>query len=122
MTVAIDVKNRAVLDLLAALEQMKLVRTLSRREREALAVEDFDATYPDDVPNLETLAAIQEAEDIINGRVKAKTYHSAEELHDEIEAEMRAGEDEEECAGAEQEPQGACLIFSGRLKFGNYRS
>jgi len=96
MTVAIDVQNKAVLELLAALEQMKLVRTLSRRERETLAGEVFDDAYPEDVPNLETLAAIQEAEDIISGKVQAKTYQSVNELFDEIEAEIT----EEEAAEA----------------------
>jgi hypothetical protein len=43
----------------------------------------------------ETLAAIQEARDIMSGKVKSKAYHSAEELHDEIEAEMAAEEEAE---------------------------
>jgi hypothetical protein len=41
----------------------------------------------------ETLAAIQEARDIMSGKIKTKAYSSAEELHDEIEAEMYAEEE-----------------------------
>jgi len=43
----------------------------------------------------ETLAAIQEARDIMSGKVKSKGYNSAEELFDEIEAEIAAEEEAE---------------------------
>ena len=34
----------------------------------------------DEIPNDETLAALQESDDIVNERIPAKTYHSAAEL------------------------------------------
>ena len=37
--------------------------------------------------NVETESAIQEARDIMNGKVKAKVYHSAAEMNAEIDAE-----------------------------------
>lgn len=38
-------------------------------------------------PNAETLAAMRETEDIIAGRVQAKSYSSARELFDDLDAE-----------------------------------
>ncbi len=38
--------------------------------------------------NAETLAAMQEAEDIISGKIETKTYNSAHEFTLEMEAEM----------------------------------
>ena len=40
--------------------------------------------------NEETLAAMQEAEDIMSGKVQAKVYNSLEEFKAEIEAEIAA--------------------------------
>ena len=37
--------------------------------------------------NYETEAAMQEARDIASGKIKAKTYHSADELFKELDAE-----------------------------------
>lgn len=37
--------------------------------------------------NAETLSAIRETEDIISGRINAKSYSSLQEIVDEIEAE-----------------------------------
>ena len=44
----------------------------------------FEVKY---TPNAETLAAIKEADDIINGKVKAKVYSTPEELFAEWENE-----------------------------------
>ena len=38
-------------------------------------------------PNAATLAAMQETEDILSGRIQAKRYASARELFDELDAE-----------------------------------
>ena len=38
-------------------------------------------------PNADTIAAMKEADDIIAGRVQAKSYASAKELFDELDAE-----------------------------------
>ena len=46
----------------------------------------------EDVPNEETLTAMQEAEDIASGKVTAKVYFSAKEMIDDI----LKGEDDEE--------------------------
>ena len=46
--------------------------------------------------NAETEAAMQETRDIINGKVKAKSYTSAKELAEELKAEV-AAEIEAEC-------------------------
>lgn len=39
---------------------------------------------PEEIPNEETLAAMQEAEDIASGRITAKVYSSAKEMLDDI--------------------------------------
>lgn len=41
-------------------------------------------------PNTETMAALQESDDIINGRIQAKTYNSAAELIREAQEEVNA--------------------------------
>lgn len=40
-----------------------------------------------EAPNQATLGAMREADDIISGKIKAKSYKSARELFDELEAE-----------------------------------
>ena len=45
----------------------------------------FDMTLPK--PNAETIAAIREADDIIAGRIRAKSYSSFQEMVEEVEAE-----------------------------------
>lgn len=40
--------------------------------------------------NEETLAAMQEAKDILDGKIETKTYNSAEELFAELDAEIKA--------------------------------
>ena len=52
--------------------------------------------FPFDVkfsPNAETLLAIQEAEDILSGKVKAKSYKNFAEILEDVKEEMKA-EDE----------------------------
>ncbi len=44
----------------------------------------------DEVPNAETMAALQESEDILNEKVSAKTYNSASELIREAQEEVNA--------------------------------
>ena len=39
-----------------------------------------------DIPNSETLAAIKEVDDIINGKITAKQYSSTKELFEDLEA------------------------------------
>ena len=39
-------------------------------------------------PNKELLEAIQEGEDILNGKVKSKKYHSIKELIEDLENEV----------------------------------
>ncbi|GAB6393217.1 MAG: hypothetical protein MdMp014T_2590 [Treponematales bacterium] len=41
-------------------------------------------------PNAETLAAVQEARDIMSGKIQAKTYYSLDELNRELDAEYEA--------------------------------
>lgn len=41
-------------------------------------------------PNAETIAAMQETQDIIDGKIKTKSYSSAKELIEELEAEIEA--------------------------------
>jgi len=43
--------------------------------------------------NIETEAAMQEARDIISGKIKSKEYSSADELFKELEAEYKAERD-----------------------------
>ena len=43
-------------------------------------------------PNADTIAAMQETQDIIDGKIQSKTYSSAEELFDELDAEIAAEE------------------------------
>lgn len=38
------------------------------------------------VPNAETIAAIEETENIINGKIQAKTFKSVEELFEDLNA------------------------------------
>ncbi|MGN0679842.1 MAG: hypothetical protein ACI4JS_09290 [Oscillospiraceae bacterium] len=38
------------------------------------------------IPNEKTLTAMQEAEDIISGKVKAKSYNSVQELFEDLES------------------------------------
>lgn len=45
----------------------------------------FDMTLP--LHNAETIASIKEADDIISGKIHAKSYSSIQEMVDEIEAE-----------------------------------
>ncbi len=45
--------------------------------------------------NAETLAAMQEARDILDGKIEAKTYNSAHELTLELEAEIAAEQEAE---------------------------
>ena len=56
----------------------------------ALLVEGlpFDVKMPK--YNAETLAAMQEAQDILDGKIETKTYNSAEELFAELNAEAEA--------------------------------
>lgn len=53
----------------------------------------FEISAPE-VPNAETMAALQESEDILSGKVPAKTYNSASELireaQEEVDAEDKA--------------------------------
>lgn len=42
----------------------------------------FPVTLP--TPNAETLAAVQEARDISSGKIKAKAFHSVEELMEDL--------------------------------------
>ena len=53
----------------------------------------FEISAPE-VPNVETMAALQESEDILSGKVPAKTYSSASELireaQEEVDAEDKA--------------------------------
>jgi DNA-damage-inducible protein J len=49
----------------------------------------FDMTLP--TYNEETLAAMREANDIISGKIKAKSYNSVQEMVDEISAEDSEG-------------------------------
>ena len=44
-------------------------------------------------PNQETLAAMREAEAILSGQVKAKTYHSVQELFTDLDAEPAEGDE-----------------------------
>jgi DNA-damage-inducible protein J len=46
--------------------------------------------------NAETEAAIQEARDIMSGKIKAKVYHSVAEMNADIDAEADEDEDEED--------------------------
>ncbi len=45
----------------------------------------FDVRKP--MYSMEAIAALQEAQDIVSGKIKSKTYSSAKELFDEIERE-----------------------------------
>ena len=40
-----------------------------------------------EVPNAQTLAAMREADDILSGKIKTKSYKSARELFDELDME-----------------------------------
>ena len=40
-----------------------------------------------EVPNAQTLAAMREADDILSGKIKTKSYKSARELFDELDRE-----------------------------------
>lgn len=40
-----------------------------------------------EVPNAQTLAAMREADDILSGKIKTKSYKSARELFDELDGE-----------------------------------
>jgi hypothetical protein len=44
----------------------------------------------DHTPNVATIAAMQEVQDIIDGKIKAKSYKSAAELSRELDAEYEA--------------------------------
>lgn len=46
----------------------------------------FSGVQNMEIPNEKTLAAMQEAEDIISGKVKAKVYNSVEELFEDLES------------------------------------
>ncbi|MGN0640308.1 MAG: hypothetical protein ACI4JT_05075 [Oscillospiraceae bacterium] len=37
-----------------------------------------------EIPNEKTLAAMQEAEDILSGKIKAKSYDSVQELFEDL--------------------------------------
>ena len=39
-----------------------------------------------EIPNEKTLAAMQEAEDILSGKIKAKSYDSVQELFEDLES------------------------------------
>ena len=45
-----------------------------------------------DVPNEETLAAMREADDIISGKIKTKSYKNARELFDDLDRDTKAEE------------------------------
>jgi len=47
----------------------------------------FVASYEEPEYNEETLAAMQEARDIMSGKIKTKVYSSVEEMHADILAE-----------------------------------
>ena len=51
----------------------------------------------DNAPNGETLAAMQEARDILSGKIQTKSYASAEELIADIETEIREEESARSC-------------------------
>lgn len=46
----------------------------------------FSGVQNMEIPNEKTLAAMQAAEDIISGKVKAKVYNSVEELFEDLES------------------------------------
>lgn len=46
----------------------------------------FSGEASQEIPNEKTLAAMQEAEDILSGKIKAKNYYSAQELFEDLEA------------------------------------
>lgn len=48
-------------------------------------------------PNAETLSAMQETQDIIDGKLQVKSYSSAKELFDELDAEIKSEEESESC-------------------------
>jgi len=103
MTLEIGIINPGVLKLLADLEQLNLIR-LPPETTQTAPCGGSEADTADECPicaaygykpNAETLAAMQEARDIMSGKIKAKAYHSAKELSDEILAEIRAEEEAE---------------------------
>ena len=49
----------------------------------------FEVSVPEQLPP-ETMAALHESDDIINGRIQAKTYNSAAELIREAQEEVNA--------------------------------
>lgn len=46
----------------------------------------FSGSASDEIPNEKTLAAIQETEDILSGKIKVKSYSSVKELFEDLES------------------------------------
>jgi len=103
MTLAINIINPGVLKLLVDLEQLNLISlTPETRENITFGSADLDNECPlcaayGNKPNAESLAAIQEARDIMSGKKKTKTYYSLEELNRELDAEYEAEYGEPRC-------------------------
>ena len=56
--------------------------------RQAVREQQIPFMISREIPNAETLAAIQEADDIRAGKKSAKSYHSAAELFEDIDNEV----------------------------------
>lgn len=61
-----------------------MIDNLTEEQLNALIVVLRGWEVENDVPNGETLAAMQECEDIINGKIEAKSYSSAHEMIEDI--------------------------------------